>query len=189
MNTLITEKTADGEVSYNVYSKLIESRVLFLHHYINDAVATDIVATLFYLDGLNDKDKISIYVNSDGGDITSVFMIYDVIKMLNSPVETFCLGTAFGEAALILAAGTKGMRYATKSSVIRLNQLYNGSRHGDLQSAKILLDQFKKENHKFLSALSQCTGKSLKEIEKNTDRDLYLIPTDAKKYGIIDSII
>lgn len=191
MNTIITEKTEDGhELSYDIFSKLIHSRILFLHDFITDEIATDIVATLLYLDHENDQDKISIYLNSGGGDIESVFMIYDMMKMIKSPIETLCTGAALGESALILAAGTKGMRYATKSALICLNQLnYSYSKHSDMINAEITLQQAKKQNKKFLTALHDCIGKTVKELSYDTERDLYLTPTAAKKYGIIDSII
>ena len=190
MNSVITEKTENGEVSYDVFNKLISSRIIFLCDYIEDDIATDVVATLLYLDHENDKEKISLYLNSEGGQIESVFMIYDVMKMIKAPVETFCIGTAFGESALILAAGKKGMRYATKSSIIRLNQLFHSySNYSDMASAKILLDQSKKINNKFLEALHDCTGKSLKSLIKDTERENYMNPDFAKKYGIIDSVI
>lgn len=190
MNTVITEKTENGDVSYDVFSKLIESRILFLYDYITDDIATDIVATLLYLDHENDKDKISLYINSNGGDIESVFMIYDIMKIIKSPIETFCIGNAFGESALILAAGTKGKRYITKSSMIRISQITHAySIHADMSSAEILFEKNKRENNKFLEALQDCTGKSIKTITKDTQRDFYMSPEAAKKYGIIDSIV
>src|SRR5271170_2235379 len=190
MNTVITEKTENGDVSYDVFSKLIDSRILFLYDYITDDIATDIVATLLYLDHENDKDKISIYLNSEGGYIESIFMIYDMMKMIKSPIETFCIGHAFGEAALLLAAGTKGKRYITKSSMIRINQLsHSYSKHSDMTSAEILLQQNKKENEKFFNALHDCTRKSVKTIIKDTQREFYLSPEAAKKYGIVDKIV
>lgn len=191
MNTVITERNDKGEeISYDVFGKLIESRILFLHDYITDDIATDIVATLLYLDHDNDKDKISLYLNSEGGEIESVFMIYDMMKMIKSPIETFCIGTAFGETALLLAAGTKGMRFATNSSIVRVNQLSHPySKYSDMTGAQILLDQTKRENDKFLAAMHDCTGKSLKVLAKATERDNYLSPADAKKFGIIDAVI
>jgi ATP-dependent Clp protease protease subunit len=191
LNTVITEKNDKGEeVSYDVFSKLIDSRILFLYDYINDDIATDIVATLLYLDHQDDKSKISLYLNSEGGEIESVFMIYDMMKLIKSPIETFCIGSALGESALILAAGTKGMRYATKSSIICLNQLvHTYSGHADMTDAEIRLEKSKKDNNKFLLALHDCTGKSIKILTKDTDREFYMSPDDAKKYKIIDSII
>jgi ATP-dependent Clp protease protease subunit len=190
LNTIITEKTEDGEVSYDVFSKLIESRIIFLSDYITDEVATDIVATLLYLDHEDDKNKISLYINSEGGAPESVFMIYDIMKMIKSPIETLCIGSAFALSALILSAGTKGMRYATKSSTICLTQLeYSYSKYSDMASAEITLVQFKRENGKLLKALHDCTGKSIKSLMKDTDRDFYLDPEGAKEYGVIDAII
>lgn len=190
MNTIITEKTENGEASYDVFSKLIDSRIIFLHDYITDEIATDIVATLLYLDNQDSKEKISLYINSEGGSIESIFMIYDIIKMIESPVETFCIGSAFGEVALLLAAGTKGMRIATPSSIVCLNQLLSpASRYVDMVAAKILFEQENKLNSTFMAALSECTGKSLKTLYKDMDRELYLNPTDAKKYGLIDIVV
>lgn len=190
MNTVITEKTDNGEVSYDVFSKLIESRILFLYDYIGDETATDIVATLLYLDHNNDQDKISLYINSEGGDIESIFMIYDMMKMIKSPIETLCIGTAFGEIALILAAGTPGMRYATKSSTVRVNQIsFPYSMHGDMSDAEIAMGRNKMENKKFLQAFSDCTRKPIKHILHDTQREFYMSPEAAIKYGIIDAVV
>jgi len=190
VNTVITEKTEHGDVSFDVFSKLVDSRILFLSEYINDQIATDIVATLLYLDHENDKDKISLYINAESGDIESVFMVYDMMKMIKSPIETFCIGSAIGEPALILAAGTKGMRYATKSSVVCINQVSHSYMSvANMSKIDIMMDRNKKENDKFIAALSDCTGKSIKKIIKDTQRDHYMSPDAAKKYGIIDSVV
>lgn len=191
MNTVITEKNDRGEeISYDVFSKLVDSRILFLYDYITDDIATDVVATLLHLDHLSDNEKISLYLNSEGGDTESVFMIYDIMKLVKAPIATYCIGSAFGGSALILSAGKKGMRYATKSSVIKINQLaHSYSKYSDMVSAEILLEHSKKENKKFLDAMHSCTGKSLKVLTRDTERDLYMSPDSAKKYGIIDSII
>lgn len=190
MNTIIIEKTPNGEVHSDIFSKLAENRILFLYGYINDEMAADIVAALLYLDSENDEEKISIHLNSSGGDISSILMIYDTIKMINSPVETFCIGSAFGESALILSAGSKGMRYATKNSFIMINQVaHNYSRYTDMMNAKIMLEKSKKDNIKYLSALQDCTGVSIKKLKKDTEKEFYMSPDFAKKYGIIDVII
>jgi ATP-dependent Clp protease protease subunit len=190
LNTVITEKTDNGEISYDVFSKLVDSRILFLYGFITDEIAMDVVATLFYLDHQDDKKTISLYINSEGGDIRSIFMIYDIMKMIGSPIETFCTGTAMHESALILAAGTKGKRYATKSSVICVNQLgHFGSTRADLAGAEILLKESKKDNKKFVQALTSCVGKSYKSVLKDSEREFYMNPSAAKRYGIIDSII
>lgn len=190
MNTIITEKTENGEVSYDVFSKLAESRIIFLYDYITDQSAADVVATLFYLDNQNDKEKISLYINSDGGDLTSIFMIYDVMKMLKSPIETLCIGSSMYETTLILAAGTKGMRYATKSSTVCMKQLIAGhNRYSNITDAEIILEKNKKDNSRFVTELSECIGKSVKHILKDSERQFFMSPEIAKKYGIIDSIV
>jgi ATP-dependent Clp protease protease subunit len=190
MNTIITEKNERGEeVAYDVFSKLIESRILFLHDYITDEIATDIVATLLYLDHEN-EDKISLYLNCGGGSIESIFMIYDMMKLVKSPISTLCMGEAMNEAVLLLAAGTKNMRFATKSSFICINQLgHNYSQHADMSRATILLEQSKKENARFVEELSNCTGKSVKTLIKGMDRDLFLSPVECVKWNIIDEVI
>lgn len=162
---------------------------MFLYDIITDDLASNIVASLLYLDQCS-NDKISIYINSEGGDIRSAFMIYDMINIIKSPIETICVGAALGEAALILAAGARGMRNATKNSIIKINQLiHTYSKYSDLANAKILLDQSKKDNIKYIDALSKCTQKTYNRIYTDTERDLYLSPQNAKKYNIIDNIV
>jgi len=188
VNTIITEKTDDGEVSYDVFSKLVDHRILFLYEYIDDKTAADVVATLLYLD--RDKEQISLYINSEGGDPRSVFMIYDIMKMLKSPIATYCIGSAMYESLLILAAGTKGLRHATKSSTICLSQLVVGDhRYSNMSDAEILLQQAKRSNLSFIDALSSNTGKSTKKLMKDSERQLFLSAAEAKKYGFIDNII
>lgn len=189
MNTIIAENTEDGGISYDVIGKLIDSRILFLYDYITDEMATNIVAALFYLDRESDE-KISIYINSSGGDVESIFMIYDIMDWIKSPIETICVGLAGGMSALILAAGAKGMRYATNNSVIRLNKLpHSHSTESDIINAEIILEQSKRENHNFLKALRDCTGKSIKSLNKDTEKECYLYPKNAIKYGIIDFLV
>ena len=190
LNPIITEQTDDGDISCDVFTRLMESRVLFLYGTITNEIASDLVATLLYLDSENDEEIISIYINSEGGEIENIFMIYDIMKLLKSPIETLCVGMAFDGAALLLSAGTKGMRYATKSSIMRINQLIHPqSGFSDMVGAEIAMDKLHKENKKFLTALKNCTGKTMKIITKDTDREFYMVPKEAKKYGLIDFVI
>jgi ATP-dependent Clp protease, protease subunit len=190
LNPIITEQTEDGEISYDVFTKLMQSRILFLYGAITNEVAADIVATLLYLDNNNHEEIISLYINSEGGEIENIFMIYDMMKMLRSPIETLCVGEVFDGAALLLSAGTKGMRYATKNSIIRICQpIHPHSQFSNMVGAEIAMDKINKENKKFLTALKNCTGKTMKAITKDTDRDFYLTPKEAKKYGLIDFVI
>lgn len=188
MNTIITETTDEGEVSYDVFSKLVDHRILFLYDYIDDKIATDVVATLLYLD--QNKEQISLYINSEGGDPRSVFMIYDIMKMVKSPIATYCIGSAMYESLLILAAGTKGLRHATKSSTICLSQLAVGDhRYSNMTDAEILLAQARRSNNSFMEALSENIEKPVKKILKDSERQLFLSASEAKKYGFIDNII
>lgn len=189
MNTIITEKTPNGDISYDVFAKLTNDRIIFLSDYIDDEVATNIVATLLYLDGVN-SDQISLYINSEGGDIRAVFMIYDVLQMLRAPIRTVCLGSATLASVLILAAGTKGLRAATKSSIICVGQLANdGLTFGDLPSIKISFEQMKKDNKKLIDALAKHTGKKTSIVARDCERKVFMNPTQAKRYGIIDKIL
>ena len=190
MNTIITERTENGEVSYDVFTKLVDSRILFLYDTITDEIAMNVVATLFYLDRQDDSKTISLYINSDGGDIRSVFMIYDIMKMISSPIETFCTGAAMYESALIWAAGTKGKRYSTKSSTICINQLrHYGSDYTPLEGAEIRLKLSRNDNKRFIQALSSCVERPYKTVLKDSEREFYMSPYIARKYGIIDTII
>lgn len=190
LNTVISERTAEGqETTYDIFSRLLENRILFITGYISDELASDVVATMLYLDCV-EKKKISLYINSEGGDIRNVFMIYDMIKLISSPVETVCVGSAECESALLLAAGSKGMRLATKNSVVSLNQLLSDNpSHADMTIAEILLRENKNTNSKFIKALSSCIGKSVKVLKKDTEHEKFFSATEAKKYGIIDAVV
>jgi len=190
MNTIITEDTENGENSYDILGKLSNDRIIFITEYLDDKQAMNIAATLLFLDSKNDSQKISIYLNLQGGDLRAVFMIYDVIKTIKSPVETICIGVAKDEGALILAAGTKGMRYSTKSSTICLSHItpYDLN-HGDFTEVTALMLETNKDNKIFMSSLAKCVGKTAAVLTKDCERKLYLTPAQAKKYGVIDAII
>lgn len=189
MNTLVLEDTEHGEIAVDVYQKLSNDRILFLHEHIDDKVASDICAALL-LKNAENKEKISLFINSESGDIRSVFMIYDVINLIDSPVETVCMGSAWDEPLLILAAGHKGMRYATENSSICTSALlYNRMHISDLTDAKIIQDIIKNDNKKFLEAFSLITKKKYSVIAKDFNQKKFMTPTQAKKYGLIDGII
>ena len=190
MNTIITEKTPNGDVTYDVFSKLVSDRVLFICDYIDDRAATDIVAALLYLDGTDPETKISLYINSEGGDVRSVFMIYDIMCLISAPIETICLGSATFEPAILLAAGTAGMRSCTKSSLLCISQLSSeGAQYVDMTDAKISFEQLKKDNHRIIDVLSLLTGKKKAIVMKDCERKLYLTPLQAKRYGLIDHVL
>lgn len=190
LNTLIIENTESGEVAVDVYQKLSQNRLLFIHEEITDSVATDIVAALLSKDDEDSEQKITLLINSEGGDIRSVFMIYDVMNLIKSPIETICSGSAWNESLLLLAAGTPGMRYATQSAVICASQvLYDKIHFSDLTDARILNDLIKYDNKKMLEAFAKATKKPFKQIVSDFNKKTFMTPIQAKKYGLIDNVI
>ena len=190
MNTLVLEQTEHGETPMDVYQKLANDRILFITDYISDEVATDLTATLLLKDHEDSEKKITLFINSPGGDIRNTFMIYDVMKLIHAPIETICTGAAMDESAVLLAGGTKGMRVATKNSIISVSQLINQwHMHTNMTDAKNLMDQFKIDNERLLEIYSVATGKSVKQLRADFDRRRFFTATKAQKYGLIDKII
>jgi len=174
----------------DVYQKLSDNRILFIDSEIDDKTAVYITGSLLLKDSEDPQTKISLFINSYGGDIRSVFMIYDMMKIIRAPIETICMGAAMSEAVLLLAAGTPGLRSATSNAMICPNQLmYSGTQYSDLTDAKITLDQIKLDNKKFVDALSKCTKKTVKYLTKELDRRRFFTPKEALSNGIIDEII
>lgn len=190
MNTLVLEQTEQGEVPMDVYQKLANDRILFITDYIEDNIATDLIATLLLKDHEDSDKKVTLFINSPGGDIRNVFMIYDVMMMMQAPIETVCIGAAMDEAALLLAGGRKGMRLATKNAIVSVSQLVNPwHMHTNLTDAKNLMEQFKVDNDRLLEILSKATGKSAKQVRTDFDRRTFFTSTKAMKYGLIDKIV
>jgi len=190
LNTLIMEQTEHGEVPMDVYQKLAKDRILFITDYIDDDVATDLIATLLLKDQEDSDAKIRLLVNSPGGDIRNTFMIYDVMMMIHAPIEVLCMGAAMDEAAIILAGGRKGMRLATKNAIISVSQLSNPwHMHTNLVDAKRLMDQFNTDNDRLLEIYSKATGKTVKQLRTELDRRTFLSAQKAMKFGLIDKIV
>jgi len=189
MNTIITETTENGIVAVDIFSKLANERVFFINGYIDDKMAADICASLLLKDVMDSDKKISIFINAEKGDIRAVFMIYDTLKVLASPIETICLGMAMDETVLLLAAGTKGMRYATENSMIGVSQLiHDKSYYSNLTDAKSVLDRSIQDNKDFMKALAKLTGRKLSDISKQLSKKQFLTAKQALKYGLIDAI-
>jgi ATP-dependent Clp protease, protease subunit len=190
MNTIILEDMYDEIRPTDIFTKLNNNRTFFIYDYIDDEMATNICASLLLKDIENHKDKITLFINSEKGDIRSVFMIYDTIKILKSPIETVCFGFAMCEIVLLLVAGTKGMRKATKSSIIAPGQLiHDESHYSNLTDAKSLLDRSLQDNKDFMKAIAKATGKKVATIMKDFERKKFMDTTQALKYGIIDEIL
>lgn len=190
MNTLVLESTENGDVPVDVYQKLASDRILFISDALSDELATDIVATLLLKDSEDPDKKITLFINSHGGDIRNAFMIYDVMTMIQSPIETVCIGAAMDEAAILLAGGAPGCRFATKHAVIAVNQLvHDYVTHANLTDATKLLAQAKIDNERLMQILASSTGKTVKIMKKDFDRRVFFNASQAVKYGLIDKVV
>jgi len=184
----IIETTGKGERSYDIFSRLLKDRIVFLTGEINGEIADLIVAELLFLEAQDPTQDIYLYINSPGGEVTPGMAIYDTIQYIKSPVATICLGQAASLAAIILAAGTKGKRYALPHSRILIHQPWGGAQGQatdiEIQAREIL--RIKKIGSEILALL---TGQPIKKIQEDTERDFYMSPEEAKEYGLIDQII
>ncbi len=184
----VIEDTGRGERSMDIYSRLLQDRIIFIGSEINDQVANSVVAQLLFLKTDNPKKDIHVYINSPGGYITSGLAIYDTLKFLECDVSTYCIGFAAQVGALLLAAGTKGKRFSLPHSRIMINQPTGGvggtSEDIALQAKEIIT--LKKI---LIKILSECTGKEQDQIREDSERDFYLSAEDAKKYGLLDQVI
>ena len=190
VNTLLIESTENGDVALDVYQKLANDRILFVCSQITDELATDIVATLLLKDAEDHNSKITLFINSDGGDVRNALMIYDVMLTVEAPIETVCIGSAKDEATMILSGGTPGLRFATKNSVIAVSQLvHDWYTHSNLTDAKKILEQSLSDNKRMMGALAKSCGKSLKQVSLDFERRVFMSANQAAKYGLIDKVI
>jgi len=190
LNTLVIESTDNGDIPVDVYQKLSNDRILFICDQITDELATDILATLLLKDAEDPESKITLFINSDGGDIRNALMIYDTMSMISAPIETVCIGSAMDEAALILAGGTPGLRFATKNSVIAVSHLvHDWYTQANLTDAKKILDQSMSDNKKMMEIISKSCGKTMKQVLEDFDRRVFMTANQAAKYGLIDKVI
>ena len=183
----VIEKSNYGERSYDIYSRLLKDRIIILSGEINDVMSNSIVAQLLYLDGIN-HDDISIYINSPGGSITAGMAIYDTMNFITSNVSTICIGMAASMAAFLLSSGEKGMRYCLENAEVMIHQPLGGAQ-GQATEIKIAAERILKLKKKLNKILSENTGKSLRKVEKDTERDYFMESNEALKYGIIDKIL
>ena len=174
---MVVEQTDRGERSYDIYSKLLEERIIFITGEINDAVANTVVAELLYLEAKDSAKDIDIYINSPGGSVTSGLAIYDTMNFIKCDVSTICIGMAASMAAFLLSSGKKGKRYALPSSEIMIHQPLGGAQ-GQASDIKIQAEHILALKKKLNSVLAANTGKPIEQIEKDTDRDNYLTADD-----------
>ncbi len=183
----VVENTAKGERTYDIYSRLLEDRIIFLTGEINDQVADVVVAELLYLEGKDSSKDICLYINSPGGSVTAGMAIYDTMNYIKCDVSTICIGMAASMGAFLLSSGTKGKRYALKNSEIMIHQPLGGAQ-GQASDIKIVADQILKTKAKLNAILAKNSGQPLEIIERDTDRDNYLTSEEALEYGLIDRI-
>jgi ATP-dependent Clp protease protease subunit len=190
LNTLVLEQTENGDVAMDVYQKLAQDRILFLSEELHDELATDMVATLLLKDSEDPDKKITLFINSHGGDIRNAFMIYDVMTMIQAPIETVCIGAAMDEALILLTGGAPGMRFATKHAIIAATQLLPGLHmHTDLPGAAAIMQQHKMDNDRLMDILAGTSGKTISQVRKDFDRRVFFNAKQAMKYGFIDGIV
>ena len=183
----VVEQTNKGERSYDIYSRLLEDRIIFLTGEINDAVADAVVAQLIYLEGKDPNKDICLYINSPGGSVSAGLAIYDTMNYIKCDVSTICIGLAASMGAFLLSSGAKGKRYALPNSEIMIHQPLGGAQ-GQASDIKIMADHILKTKHRLNTVLAQNSGKPYEIVEKDTDRDNYLSAEEAKEYGLIDEI-
>jgi len=183
----VVENTGNGERSYDIYSRLLEDRIIFLTGEINDAVANTVIAQLIYLESKDPGKPVNMYINSPGGSVSAGLAIYDTMNFIKCDVSTICIGMAASMAAFLLSSGTKGKRYALPSSEIMIHQPLGGAQ-GQASDIKIQAEHILALKKKLNSVLAANTGKPVEQIENDTDRDNYLTAEDALDYGLIDKI-
>ncbi len=185
----VVEKTQQGWRVYDIYSRLLKERIVFLGGPIVDPIANSIIAQMLFLASQNPKKDIQLYINSPGGVLTSALAIYDTIQYINCPVSTVCVGSAASGAAVLLAAGAKGKRFALPNAQILLHQVAVSGVGGQAVEIEIAAKHIIRLKDKVNHIIAKHTGQNLKKVEKDTDRDFYLSPEEAKEYGIIDQVI
>ena len=183
----IIEKSKNTERVYDIYSRLLKDRIIFLSGEITDEVSNNIISQLLYLDSIS-KEDINIYINSPGGSITAGMAIYDTINFIKSDVSTICIGIAASMASIILASGTKGKRYILPNSEVMIHQPLGGVQ-GQATEIKIVADRILYLKDKLNKILADKTNKDLKKIDIDTERDYYLSSKEALEYGIVDKIL
>lgn len=185
---VVVEKTGLGERSYDIYSRLLNDRIVFLSDEVNDVTASLVVAQLLYLEAQDPEKDISLYINSPGGSITAGMAIYDTMNFIKCDVSTICIGMAASMGAFLLAAGANGKRFALPNSEVMIHQPLGGAQ-GQASDIKIQAEHILKIRKKLNAILAEKTGKSIKEIERDTDRDNWLDAEAAMEYGLIDKVI
>ena len=185
---MVVEQTGRGERAYDIYSRLLKDRIVFLGHPINDDIANLITAQFLFLESEDPEKEISFYLNSPGGSVTAGLAIYDTMQFIRPSVSTLCLGQAASMAAVLLLAGTKGRRYALPHSRIMIHQPLGGAQ-GQATDIEIQAREILRARETLNNIIMRHTGQQLRKIEKDTERDMFLNPVQSVEYGLIDEVI
>lgn len=184
----VVEKTSYGERAFDIYSRLLQDRIIFISSPIDDHVASVVIAQLLFLDNQNPDKDIKLYINSPGGSVTAGMAIYDTMQYLKSDVSTICIGMAASMAAVLLAAGAKGKRFALPNSEVMIHQVMGGM-EGQASDIKIHAERIINMKERLNKILAKHTGQTMAIVEKDTDRDHFMSANEAKKYGLVDKVI
>ena len=185
---IVVEKTGRGERSYDIFSRLLKDRIIFIGPSIDDYSSSLIIAQILFLMSDNKNQDINIYINSPGGSVTAGMATYDTMQFVPCNIATYCLGQASSMGAVLLAAGTAGKRHALPNSRVMIHQPWGGTM-GSASDILIQSDELKRYKKSLNAILAKHTGKKLKTVEKDTDRDFFMTAEQAKKYGIVDEVI
>ncbi|OGI28677.1 MAG: ATP-dependent Clp endopeptidase, proteolytic subunit ClpP [Candidatus Moranbacteria bacterium RIFOXYA12_FULL_44_15] len=184
----VIEKTSYGERAYDIYSRLLKDRIIFIGGSIDDVVANSVIAQLLFLESQNSKEDVKIYINSPGGQVTSALAIYDTMQYIKPDVATICVGMAASAAALLLAAGKKGKRTVLPNSEVMIHQVMGGAQ-GQATDIDIHARHILKIKQTLNEILAKHTGQKLEKVEKDAERDYFMSAEEAKAYGVVDKII
>ena len=184
----VVEQTSKGERSYDIFSRLLDDRIIVMSDEVNDATASLVIAQLLYLEGKDAEKDINLYINSPGGSVTAGLAIYDTMQYIKSDVSTICMGMAASMGAFLLSSGQKGKRFALPNSEIMIHQPLGGAK-GQATEILIAADHIKRTRENLNRILSENTGKPLEIIEKDTERDNFMTATEAMEYGLVDKVI
>ena len=185
---IVLENTGRGERSMDIYSRLLKDRIIFIGTPIDDMVANLVIAQLLYLQMEDAKKDIHLYINSPGGSVTAGLAIYDTMQFLTCDVNTYCIGQAASMGAVLLCGGTKGKRYALPNANIMIHQLLGGA-EGPASDVEIRVRYMLKLKHRLNSIIAKHSGRSIEQVEKDTDRDNFMSPEEAKTYGLVDEVV
>ena len=185
---MVVEKSGSGERAYDIYSRLLKDRIVFVSGEIEDGMANAIVAQLLFLQAEDDKKEISMYINSPGGSVTAGLAILDTMKMVKCPVATYCVGQAASMGAILLSAGEKGRRHSLPNARIMIHQPWGGA-EGKASDIEITANEILRLKKMLNQILADGSGKTLDEVTKDTDRDQFMSATEAQKWGIVDKVL